>query len=341
MTNATDEIAGKSAVAGEAIHDEIRQRLAALLAKKRAGQSEAEFLLFELPKLLQEIEDLLRGSQPLYEQALRDAVLAAWIGGASDVLVTAPVLPAPPVVPIPFLPPPRPPKPPSVTTLLYPDEPPLVKLEGIDNAVESLLERQVMDADDFYRLTGAAKQQAFTITADLTTESLEKIRGALAEVVREGPSLRAFTDRVLEEFEALPIGPARLEQVYRNAINEAYSQGAETILAHPMVEDGFPFRSFEAIHDARARHDHLAMEHLGLDGTNVYHKDDPTWAKFRPPFAWNCRCGWNHLTVEQAARKGVREAQEWLRTGNEPAHEWVAPPPFSPPAGWDRVALAV
>jgi len=47
----------------------------------------------------------------------------------------------------------------------------------------------------------------------------------------------------------------------------------------------------------------------------------------------NCRCGSIMLTREDAAKKGLREAQEWVRTGTPPPYTYVEHPPFEP---WER-----
>lgn len=291
-----------------------------------------------LSDLFESLVGLLRASRPVVQQTIVDAILGAWVGGASSVVVKLPVASTSPLQ-HPSTPPP--PIPPDTGTLLYPDpdDEPLVRLPAIDQAVKQLADRQILDADDFRELSASAKGQAFTISGDLTEKSLEKIRDVLVENVEAGASLEGFSEAVEEAFETLPISRAHLEQVYRNNVNESFSQGAETILAHPLVDDAFPFRLYVPIHDARARPEHRALEAMGLNGTAVYHKEDPTWLTFRPPWSWGCRCGWVAIGIEEAARRGVREAQEWLETGVEPPHVWVPAPPFSPPVGWDRGVL--
>lgn len=286
--------------------------------------------------MLAEFEELIRSSEPILAQTLSDAILGGWVQGAASVAGQLP-----PVPPIAASGPPG--DPPSGWDLLYPspDDDPIVILTGIDNAVSSLLERDVMSPQDFYRLGGAAKQQAFTITADLTRAAIDDVREALAETVSRGASLEEFTREVESRFDTLPISPGHLENVYRSNIQEAFSQGMERILDHPIVADGFPFRIYVPVHDARARKSHRDLETLGLDGTAVYWADDPTWIRFRPPWDFNCRCGWIPCSVETAASLGVRQAIEWLETGIEPRHQWVTPPPFSPSPSWERIAVAV
>src|SRR5262249_20669082 len=97
------------------------------------------------------------------------------------------------------------------------------------------------------------------------------------------------------------------------------------------VTNGFPYLSISPIHDDRTPATHLALEQFGLNGTNIYRRDDPFWRTFMPPLTDLCRCAVNALTCHSAARKGVKEAQEWLRTGQPPQRpEWVELPHFDP-----------
>lgn len=296
----------------------------------------------------------MRESAPLAAETLYGAILDSWLGGASHALAGLPPDWKPPVI---LAPPPGPPgqppsAPPSAGDFFDGGEPPIgVHLVAIENAIAALSAREVLQPDDYYALAGEAKQKAFTITAGLTDESLKKFRDALAADVTEGPSLGSFRDRVLEEFDVLPLAENHLEQVFRNNVNEAFSQGMEQILDHPLVEDAFPYRRYVPIHDARCRPEHTELEKLGLDSTSVYYKDDPTWFKFRPPWDWNCRCGWIAISTETAAEMGVAEAKRWLAdidaaeeagtynglpSSVEPIHQWVKPPPFLPPPEWRR-----
>lgn len=225
--------------------------------------------------------------------------------------------------------------------ILYPPtgDAPLLRFPVIDRAAELLSEAKVMSPADFYRLSVEARGNAFTVSGDMTNKAREQMRALLADNVANITSRQDF----VKEIEAKWVGitPARAEQVFRNNVNGAYSDGAEHVLNNRLVSDFMPYRAYYAIHDDRVRHEHKEMESLGLDGSNVYYKDDPTWQRFRPPWSWNCRCGWNPLSTRQAAKKGVGEAKLWLDTNHEPPHVPVTPPPFNPPASWERREVAV
>lgn len=216
-----------------------------------------------------------------------------------------------------------------------PDTEPVLgeRLPLIEAGAENLIARQVMTRDKFDRLTADARQAAFTVARLATERSIAEVRELLVESVQEGGTLRDFRRRLDEEFDGTPLGAAHLETVFRTSVQAAYSAGQEATLDHPLVGGEFPYLLYSAIHDGRARPEHLKMEQLGLDGTAVYRRDDPVMQRGRylPPWGYNCRCATTPLTVKEAARRGVKEAQLWLETGVEPASPaFVDTPPFPP-----------
>lgn len=213
-----------------------------------------------------------------------------------------------------------------------------IRLPLIENAAESLAARQVLDAESFRDLAAQARRTAFTVAGIEEQSTLEKIRDALTETVEEGASLRGFSDRlesVVEDGSSL--SPQHMETVYRTNVQSALAEGQKQILENPLVASAFPYVRYNAVHDSRARPDHLAMEKRGIQGTNIYRADDPVIDQFRPPWDFNCRCNLTAITLRQAARAGIREAQQWLETGLPPIDpDYVATPPFIASAGWGQ-----
>lgn len=231
-----------------------------------------------------------------------------------------------------------PPPPNDIRFLLYPPgEYPRIEFPIIDKAIEQLQGAATLTPNTYYEMAAAARQNAFTVSGSIREETIDQIRQILADNVGEISSRTDFLQQVRDELPDLPLAEHHVEQVFRNNVNSAYSDGGEAALADPLVADAFPYRAYYAIHDDRARPEHLRLERLGLDGTNVYHKNDPVWLMFRPPWDWNCRCGWNPLSIRRAAAKGVRFAQQWLETGIEPKDQFVKWPNFLPSASWQRV----
>lgn len=229
--------------------------------------------------------------------------------------------------------------PPPTSSLIYPNgaPQPSIRFPIIDNAGKILQESQVMQPDVFNGLAAEARQSAFTISGKLEDDTISKVKDILTENIQNVTNRTEFMARVREEIPKLPLSEAHLEQVFRNNTNAAYSDGQEKVLQNPIVGSAFPYRAYFAIRDSRARPEHLRLEKMGLSGTNVYYHLDPVWQIFRPPWDWNCRCGFIAFTKRQAARAGVQEAIKWLDTGVEPVHEFVARPDFLPSPSWVRV----
>lgn len=298
--------------------------------------------------LIQRLEAVIGRAFDVEEQALYDSIIASFLAGGARVLLPLQVAPSglaalAPRSPLPstaILPPSDlilPPEPP-ILEIFYPGaETPIVKFPVIEKAGEQLRDARVMSSADYYELSGAAKRQAFTITTDSRTDAIEKVQQILTENVQTATDREAFIEAVTKQVPEIGVSEARLEQVFRNNANGAYSDGTEAALDQPLVGSAFPYRAYFPIRDSRARPEHLALETAGLDGTNVYHYLDPIWNLFRPPWSWNCRCGFIAYTVKKAARKGVKEAQQWLETGVEPVHISVGPTGFLPDPAWQRV----
>jgi hypothetical protein len=221
------------------------------------------------------------------------------------------------------------------------DDPGRVQYPIIEEAARELSTKNVMDRAAYDNLDAAARAKAFTVAGVDAEETLTTIRDLLAENVAQGADYEAFREKALATVGAESfLGEPHMENIFRTNIQSAFSDGQMNVLRHPFIKSGFPFSSYHAIHDQRVRHNHLALEKHGIDGSNVYRTDDPVFQTFRPPWDFNDRCSWIPMTVRQAAEEGVAEAQRWLDTGVEPTPPAFVPmPPFSPPAGFVRESV--
>lgn len=279
--------------------------------------------------------------EPLLARTLSDSLLAGWLLGARDAAdrvppekreqATAPEI-AGGFLPPTILPPP----------LTFPEpeegEPsPVVHFPQIEAAAQDLASRRLLTQDEYNLLDAQARETAFTVARVASLDALEKIRDALVVDIAEGGTLRAFAERVDGILGESALSPAHVENVYRTNVAQAYSAAQKDILNHPLIGDEFPYVEYHAVHDSRTEEEHLALETLGIQGTNIYRRDDPVIQLFWPPWRWNCRCMVIPLTLEMAAAKGIKEAVRWLATGVPPANPAYVPMPnFRPPPGWDR-----
>ncbi|MEX2176185.1 MAG: phage minor head protein [Pirellulaceae bacterium] len=322
----TDLIIGRGLLTAETIAQELRDRLERELGERRWFLPQ-EFLLIEARRILAEYE-------PILAENIAQADLAAYLAGFNDVAKRLP----PSAAQLfqrsfgGFPPPPR-----FTLPGLFGDKPdPIVRFPQIEQAAQSLLDRNILTRAQFDAADDAARGRAFTIAGDLSRDTIETVRDVLAETIDRGASLEQFRRNLGERLEKSFAGPGHLENVFRTNIQAAYHAGHDKLASDPIVSEVFPYQEYLPIHDARARHDHVALGKLGIDGTGVYRRDDTAfWNIFTPPWAWQCRCGINLLTIEAAARRGVQEAATWLRTGAKPPLVSRLPfVPFRPPAGF-------
>jgi SPP1 gp7 family putative phage head morphogenesis protein len=330
MTSSTslepiDRIAGLALTGAEALFAEIRARI---------GDAATGPIYAPQSNLLSAIWKVMNESVPVIVDHLTDTEMASWTGGMDSLAKQLPKWLLSDFMEGRFGQ--SPPERPRFTLFdMFGDEPKL-RFPLIEKAAEKLADRNIMTRSDWDAAERSAQERAFFITGDITRDTIAKVRDELVNDLSDGTSLRTFRERVSDVLERSAIGPARIETIYRTNVQTAFRDGRETLSNHPIVRGLFPYQAYLATHDARTRHEHRALEELGLNGTNVYRTDDPFWDRFTPPIDYNCRCGKQPLTIEAAARKGVREAKEWLETGVAPYQpEWrYQDIPFTPKAGF-------
>jgi hypothetical protein len=305
-----DRIVGRSLIASEGAAQTVRTRIMDALWKKRS---------FPIPQILAWLPTPLGRFRTFVYRHIRDSFLYSWTAGMDYLYRNFPPWLAKEFeTTIRQTPPQKPPKPPFPRFTFFDESDDALRFPLIEIAAKRLAERNIMTRQQWEAVDKYAQERAFFITAPISTDTIDRIRNVLVYDVDEGTSRKGFEKAVSEALDGSPIGRAHLENVYRTNLQAAFRDGRETLASNPIVAAAFPYQAYDAIRDTRVRHDHLEMESLGLDGTNVFRRDDPVWDYFTPPWDYNCRCGVNLLTIDAAARAGVREAKEWLRTGKPP-----------------------
>lgn len=317
-----DHIIKHGAGAGIAVANEIRRRIRLILLHG-----------YPLWETIRQIRRVLAVHEPMLARTMTDSLLAAWLSGGKE---AARRLPEPTLTfGYPSEAKKEPPLPPAIEEAAEGEGEPLVRYPIIEEAANDLRRKQVYRAADFKLLSQEAQRSGFTVARVSSLDALEKIQDALVQDIQQGGTLRQFAERVDEIVDGSPLSDWHVENIYRTNIAKAYSAGLIDVLKSPYVSDEHPYLLYSATHDSRVRPEHLLMETLGLNGTAVYRRDDPSINRLIPPWAWSCRCVIIPLSIEQAAAYGVREAQEWLRTGVPPVHpEFVPTIPFNPPPGF-------
>jgi hypothetical protein len=205
----------------------------------------------------------------------------------------------------------------------------------VDEAARYLVQQGLASAQQVEQAGADARDAARSVADNALRDTHAVVNRALIEAVRTGGTKEKFAATVRQQLAGHGdsyLSDSAVENRFRTGVMSAYSNGQMRLVeGNPFARALFPYAAFHATHDDRVRHDHLLLETTGLDGTSVYRLDDPTFIKYRPPVFFNCRCVWAPLSIEGAAKLGVKEAQEWLRTGTPPASpEWVTPPKDPP-----------
>ena len=305
-------------------------------------------------RFLGEARDILDARQSDLAAAITDADMTARAVGAANVANKTPDTMASDLAnPTYGL---RPPIEPPTTEDIFPTGGnPAIRFPVVEDAIATLNKSPVISAADFRETAEYARRGAFAITGELSDDTLGKIRDALTDNIQRGLNRQAFVDTVQSLFvEGSGLSDARLKMVFRDNVGTALSNGMERSLANAVVADAFPYRRYRATHDNRARQTHRDLEKLGLNGTAVYRADDPVWEMFRPPWDYGCRCAWSPISVQEAARLGVREAVDWMDRAKQKAElygvpaavmldevrpsevQWVDMPPFQTSPEWRR-----
>jgi len=207
-----------------------------------------------------------------------------------------------------------------------------VRYPIVENGASRIESLRLVPDSEYKRLSFEKRRNCFAVPGVESIGIITKVRSILHDCFEKGEDLRDFEHKIAKAFgNTLALSCEVLERVYRRTVMRGYTDGMLKTVEHPLVTSGFPYLSFDAVHDDRTPLTHIALEHYGLNGTKIYRRDDPFWRLFMPPLTDLCRCSVCALTTRYAAEKGVKEAQEWLRTGQPPDRpHWVEPPHFDP-----------
>ena len=312
--NVLDDILDRGLIVALALAEETRSRIENAVAEHSVERDRIG--------ILRAARYILEKINPLMAQTLSDATMMAWLFGQSSLAVQTPGLTPSFSQESPFKP-------------SLPEVNPIFTYPIRDEAIRDLTNRKLMFATDYYEAEAEIRAKSFTVSRIQSEKTLQKIQDALAKDVAEGGMLRDFKKFMAEATDVSALAPGQVETVYRTNVGQAYGTGQRRVLDNPYVKLAFPYVVWNATRDARVRKAHWAMETAGLDGTTIYRSDDPEIIRVWAPHAWNCRCVMVAITLADAAKRGIKQAIEWLKSGIPPVDpQWVASVPIITPAGW-------
>lgn len=328
--HSTNLIYGRGLLTAEAIAQELRARL--------LNRMVHHYYALTPGQLLALARETLQQFEPLLARVMADTQLAAWVRGLEVVTAHTPRRLLQMIAAM------KPPKqatqglfvPPFIEQPTLPLDARQITFPALEEAADKLIAKNVVTKETWEAMSMQAQQDAFTVAGLASEDAIANVREVLEDHVRHGGTLPEFKQQAEAAIGSSHLGPNHLETVYRTNVQMAYADGQETMHQNPIIHGAFPYARYDAIHDGRVRADHLALETYGLNGTNIYRADDPMWHFFTPPFSFNCRCTKSFMTVKQAAKAGVREAQRWDRTGEPPENpNWrLDRIPFRPTDGF-------
>jgi hypothetical protein len=129
---------------------------------------------------------------------------------------------------------------------------------------------------------------------------------------------QTFKTKIAAAIDGSGIGEGKQELIFRNAMMTSYARGQKAVVQHPLVRNAAVFAWRSEIDDSRLTQLCRCLSRSGIDGTAIYCVDDPVWAKVAPQSHHGCRCSTCFISVARAAAKGLRVAQQWLRSGVRP-----------------------
>lgn len=192
---------------------------------------------------------------------------------------------------------------------------------GAEEAISWFRARVPITSGAWRRLSAAAKRRAFRVAGanrlSLVTDVWRAIDRALASGMPYEEFEKSVGERLTKAWGDSVARPAtRLELIYRNNMQSAYSAGRWAQMTDPDVVSGRPFFLYDSVLDS-----HTSVLCTTLNGT-LLEADDPFWRTYWPPNHHGCRSGVRSLTAAGAERRGgVTES----------------PPSLPPAKGWDSV----
>lgn len=164
--------------------------------------------------------------------------------------------------------------------------------------------KDIVTPDDWAKLDDKARMRAFSVAGVTKVNVLNDAWKAIDRALAKGTTFEDFKK---------DIGPAlkrswggsvaapnwRLETIFRNNTQAAYSAGRYQVTMDPDIVQIRPYRLFDAVMDSRTS---AVCE--ACDGT-VLPVDDPWWSGHVPPCHHACRSGFVSLSKRQADKSGV------------------------------------
>lgn len=191
--------------------------------------------------------------------------------------------------------------------------------------------KDVVTPEEWDDLDDKAKRRAFSVAGVTKVNVLKTAWEGVERAIAKGESFDDFKKTIGPQLERSWGGSVaapnwRVETIFRNNVQQAYSVGRYKVTTDPVVLAVRPYRMFDAVMDSRT-----SAVCSACDGT-VLPADDPWWKGHLPPCHHACRSGFISLDKEQAQEMGVTKKLPDVAAG-EGFGDLPSLDPVSPSAG--------
>ena len=210
--------------------------------------------------------------------------------------------------------------------------------QRFEAALEYFLKRTPMTEAQLEEVSARARERAFTLEGVTSLALVSEVYGEVVKALKEGGDFAEFKTALLAKVSAQWNGSAtnpsaRLETVYRNAMQKAYNAGRYEQMRMDAVLKARPYWMVDAVMDGATSD--ICKERDGV----TLPADDPWWQTNVPPYHHRCRTGIRTLTEKAAKRRGISETPNVEPLpgdfGRAPTQEeWQPSAADYPPALW-------
>lgn len=171
-----------------------------------------------------------------------------------------------------------------------------------EDALAWMEQRQIVLPDVYYnQLTDLERLRAFSVAQVTVLDELASIHSSLMDAIDKGMTQAEWKRQLLsnpEMIETLKLSNARLDNVFRTNVQQAYSMGIARQQESPRALKRRPFFQYDAINDSRTRPAHAAMDNF------IARHDDPVWKRWTPICGYRCRCVRISISEAEAIARG-------------------------------------
>lgn len=185
----------------------------------------------------------------------------------------------------------------QIAKFTLPDTTPIKPGVPFEEAIEDLVSREPRLAESARQVSDLYDtEHVFAMARSIDLNVTKKVQEIITGALKEGKGL-SDVEELIAQTGDWSISYAA--NIFRTNANTAYTQGRFEQMKDPEVANIMPAFEYVGVDDARTRPNHLAA--FGL----IASVDDAIWRTYKPPMAWQCRCGVIGVSIFELESKGL------------------------------------